>query len=95
MFFLVFVVLFLSVIFLKMINKYNHGELYSDENVQHYGFFILGYKKEYYYWDTVIWIRTIIVYSLYGIYAGSTEGSPEFVLLFTYILFIYFLSFVF
>ena len=50
--------------------------LTKDENIEHYGFLVLGYKPEYYYWDIWIWSRTIIVYGLYGVFSGSRQGSP-------------------
>ena len=53
---------------------------------------ILGYKAKYYYWDIIIWSRTIMVYSLYGIYSGTRYGSNETFYQLMLILIIYFVS---
>lgn len=54
------------------------GDLYKDKNVEHYGFLLLGYKKEYYFWDIIVWSRTILVYTFYGLFTGATEGTKNF-----------------
>jgi len=43
--------------FIQIVLAKKKGILYEKDSMYRYGFIILGFKKEYYWWDVIIWMR--------------------------------------